>query len=69
MTIHCNYHTKIPINYRKTDHDHEFNMAWHFLKRLILKITIYLRLINVHSYVTGRKSNKLFINKMSFISC
>lgn len=36
------------------------------LKGLILNITIHLRLINVYSYVTGRKSNKLFINKLSF---
>lgn len=36
------------------------------LRGLILKITIHLRLINVHSHVTGRKSNKLLRSKLSF---
>lgn len=36
------------------------------LKGLILKTTTYLRLINVHSHGTGRKSNKLFMSKQSF---
>lgn len=36
------------------------------LKGLIWKITIHLRFINVYSHVTGKKRNKLFINKLSF---
>ena len=64
MIIHCNYHTKVSFNNGKINHDHQLNMAWHFLKDLILQTTTHVKLRNVHYDVTGRKSNKLFMSKV-----
>ena len=33
MIIYCNYHRKVSFNNGKINHDHQLNMAWHFLKR------------------------------------